>query len=899
MGMPKVWVFKDTTFFAKYKINNWAVAFDANGGTGEMPPVSHDEGIFMLPECKFTPPPNSHFIGWSLSATGEVIPAAFIDLIADTILYAKWAKDTFTITFYANGGTGTKNPVEVPYGEYTLPAVPYHYPGKKNIGWAYTPTGKYIDTETIFVDKDINLYAVYQSIYISFNANGGTGTMPTIELTDDKYYLPQCKFGVPAKNQEFVGWAYEKDGEVITTEYIEPDKDTTLYARWEVFYSVTLAQQDDTERIKTIVVHKSEDYKFTLPTETPFPLPDGYQLAGWSYEADGEIIAGKEIVLTEDIILYGICNCKVSLMSNGGIGDPQEFMVRKGHEFTLPEECPFTPQAKYRFLGWGETPTATGTIAGEVIVSKPVSYYAIWELYVVRVWFLPNGGIGRQFYYEVELGPYELPENTFFGTREPNIYLGWSYAWDGEVIKEKTVEITKETTFYARYRPVQVSFDKGIGSGEMATVSLTSYTYAWPEPEFTDPAGWYFKGWSLTPGGAIIVEETIYLTEDTTLYANYSPIPTTFYHYMPNGGIGEEFINQVGTYRNTPIYKAGVFQPPDDNHYMAGWYINDFGFVSNPPDIRFASTQTGHRYFYAVWREINCTVRFDPNGATGFMEDVVMRECDYTLPRCTFAPPEGYYFIGWSRTPDGEILPSPYHVIESQTLYARWQHYNQWIVWTLGEGTGDQMPTRYQNADTWLTIPGCPYTPPVGKIFSYWHISGLGNYGPGRQVKWARQGEHIATPIYVDYNHTITFDANGGVGEMDPVIIGDRMEFPLPECTFTPPVGKEFDRWTIYDDGSLVPDPLVVKSDITLKALWKVSIRTINFDSNGGFGYMEDLIVPVGTFISESPDCAFDPPDTPFEPVHFIGWGKSYGGPFISFPYQVMEDQTFYAMWGI
>ena len=63
--------------------------------------------------------------------------------------------------------------------------------------------------------------------------------------------------------------------------------------------------------------------------------------------------------------------------------------------------------------------------------------------------------------------------------------------------------------------------------------------------------------------------------------------------------------------------------------------------------------------------------------------------------------------------------------------------------------------------------------------------------------------------------HTISFDANGGSGTMDDVKIADGETYTLPECGFTAPEGKEFDKWD--QDGPTI----VVTSDITLKALWK------------------------------------------------------------------------------
>ena len=69
---------------------------------------------------------------------------------------------------------------------------------------------------------------------------------------------------------------------------------------------------------------------------------------------------------------------------------------------------------------------------------------------------------------------------------------------------------------------------------------------------------------------------------------------------------------------------------------------------------------------------------------------------------------------------------------------------------------------------------------------------------------------------------TISFDPNGGTGTMQPMKVKSGEEFELPECTFTPPEGKEFAGWlaangTVYPAGDIVSS---INSSV-LKATWK------------------------------------------------------------------------------
>ena len=84
-------------------------------------------------------------------------------------------------------------------------------------------------------------------------------------------------------------------------------------------------------------------------------------------------------------------------------------------------------------------------------------------------------------------------------------------------------------------------------------------------------------------------------------------------------------------------------------------------------------------------------------------------------------------------------------------------------------------------------------------------------------------GKLIVTATFAAKNlNTITFDPNGGTGTMQPMKVKSGEEFELPECTFTPPEGKEFAGWLAVD-GTVFPagDIAFSTTDSVLKATWK------------------------------------------------------------------------------
>ncbi|MBR5620524.1 MAG: Ig-like domain repeat protein [Clostridia bacterium] len=80
--------------------------------------------------------------------------------------------------------------------------------------------------------------------------------------------------------------------------------------------------------------------------------------------------------------------------------------------------------------------------------------------------------------------------------------------------------------------------------------------------------------------------------------------------------------------------------------------------------------------------------------------------------------------------------------------------------------------------------------------------------------------------VYTPNPQTVNFDPNGGEGEMESVNTTWGSKVTLPECAFTAPNGKEFDKWDAGDPG----DEIEVKSDLTVHAVWKEKPLTLTAD---------------------------------------------------------------------
>lgn len=74
--------------------------------------------------------------------------------------------------------------------------------------------------------------------------------------------------------------------------------------------------------------------------------------------------------------------------------------------------------------------------------------------------------------------------------------------------------------------------------------------------------------------------------------------------------------------------------------------------------------------------------------------------------------------------------------------------------------------------------------------------------------------------------YTVTFDANGGTGEMEAAT-GVSGEYTLPANGFTAPAGKRFKCWSVNGAEKAVGDKITVSANTTVKAVWETIVTAV------------------------------------------------------------------------
>jgi len=357
------------------------VSFDANGGTGVMYDVYVLKDSYYMPgECKFDAPEGKAFRIWTVNIQGlnaDVVNPVFIN--APTTFIAAWV-DLIPVTIDPNGAEGYED-VEYVLNSFTFKEIDDY--------WIWAPEGQafyawdldgveYQPGQTISVDKAITVKAVWKNYYtLSFDANGGTGTMDSIQ-TFGTVTVSQCGFTAPAgdpmvfKNWDLNGTAV-KAGETITIA-----ENTVLKAVWIPAYTVTFAANGGTGEMAP--VNASGDYE--LPECGFEPATEREAFIAWILPDGTAALPGTIIDVTGDMTVTAswLSANSVSVSANSyGTASADYKYALPGMTITLTA----TPNAGCDFVSWEVSPSTVKIVNDKFEMPEAdVTVKAIFKVHV-------------------------------------------------------------------------------------------------------------------------------------------------------------------------------------------------------------------------------------------------------------------------------------------------------------------------------------------------------------------------------------------------------------------------------------------------------------------------------------------------------------------------------------
>lgn len=683
---------KTITLYAVWSPIEYTLKLEANGGNFVDEKLSSVKGTysgnFALPDAKaFKAREGYTFLGWSTSASGESVlynggASVPVKLFTDGLaaagtvgtLYAVWAKNSYTVMFNANGGTGNMGDMTFTYGTaQNLSANAFTRTGYTFDGWATDPK----TTEKVYEDGEsvsnlskenggrVTLYAVwkantytiaYEDDGVNIASESGTfGSAITLKDPTRPGFI-------------FLGWYIGDDegtryrgsvsvGMLASAAGVANGETITLHAKWQAAegaLTVTIVHADESQQ--TIGVTSGKHL-----SKAEINVPKGYDYTYATYHIgseQGEVFKFKDPI-ANDMTLY-VANAEhitYNITLNYGYGDEVKLTVAYGQPLDSAKGWEETPvRIGYEFGGWynGET-----RMTGGSIVTGALTLPARWTANTYTVTFNPNGGSGEQttrtYHYGDAVAPIDAP------VRDGYTFEGWYY--NGKLWESGTTMPAENITLVAMWarRTFTVSFS--VGDGATGVADQTIY-FGFKATKPTDPvrSGYSFGGWMLN--------ESEYdfgtpVRDNITLTAKWLP-RTYSIDYVLGGGMNAS--SNPASY-NIESGTIVLADPAREGFIFLGWYDAEQN-GNRVTEIKAGST--GRITLYARWQANTYIVDFVLNGGTmKNTEQIVVAGGTVAFEEPTR---ENYLFMGWftdAACTQRYDFSTP--VTGDLTLYAKWR----------------------------------------------------------------------------------------------------------------------------------------------------------------------------------------------------------------------------------
>ena len=259
---------------------------------------------------------------------------------------------------------------------------------------------------------------------ISYNANGGTGTMPSDNVsTNGNATIKSNTFS--RVGYTFAGWTTKSDGtddgygwtnwsgtwKYDNGQYGINNNKLVLYARWNPkSYTINYNANGGSGTMSSSTVSSGSSVTIKNNAFTK----EGYTFAGWTTNSNGtddgyRWVEGWSGIWNYDNGQYGINNNKlvlyarwtsnkytISYNANGGSNAPSNQSKTYGNNISLSSSKPI--RTGYTFIGWNTSSNGSGTSysAGATYSNNAnVTLYAQWRINKVYIKLDANGGSVR------------------------------------------------------------------------------------------------------------------------------------------------------------------------------------------------------------------------------------------------------------------------------------------------------------------------------------------------------------------------------------------------------------------------------------------------------------------------------------------------------------------------
>lgn len=406
------------TLYAVWKANTYTITYNANGGSGAPSNQNYtyaSSGTITLSSTKPTKTGYT-FVKWNTKSDGSGTSynpgGTFNRYNSSTTLYAIWQINTYTVSYNANGGSGSPSSQTKTYGkDLTLSTTKPTRTGYTFQGWGTSASDTSVDYAaggTYKANAAITLYAIWKAntYTLTLNANGGSVSQSSFTLTYNSGNYYGINAWLPVRTgYTFLGWYTSASGgtQVYNASGMCTNEGTywkgntciyagnyTLYAHWQINqYTLTVKPNGGTWNGSGTASTFTQNYNTTV--SIPVPVWQGHTFTGWTLSGYGSMgtlgAAATTYTFKEgngsltakwDTNDYSVL---LDAYTNGGLFSDGAGVETISVEFqnkigTLPEPV----RKNYTFLGWFTSPTGGTRITGDYVVTGNVTFYAQYAI---------------------------------------------------------------------------------------------------------------------------------------------------------------------------------------------------------------------------------------------------------------------------------------------------------------------------------------------------------------------------------------------------------------------------------------------------------------------------------------------------------------------------------------
>ncbi len=514
---------KDVTVHAAFELNSFTVAFDANGGSGDMANMPFTWGTAQQMNKNAFELAGYAFSGWNTAADGSgtsyTDEASVRNLTTEhegvVTLYAQWVIPTYSVTVVNHhpelGTVKAEKTAGISEGEVVImtvtPKMGYHVSTA-----TYTPKGGtsedilnlaefylfVMPAEDVTVDFDFAI-STYTIVFFG-NSAEVTGKMDPIQLTyGEEIQLPLNQF---ARNgYTFAGWEYIDDddrtsviadGARVSNLTAQHGSRVLLVTRWNI-NSYTLTFDPNGGKWETSADPITETAAYQSSVISPDdPAREGYTFAGWKQTAptaSDETATFPVTMPANDLTFtaqWTINSYTLTFDANGGTFANNDSSIYTITGVYQSDITPPTLKARtsgtynYEFLGWDAA--VTSKMPGKNMIFK-----ARWS----------KSAAEHTIYFDTAGGTYVAPISAGYGTdlsqpsepkKEGYEFAGWEPAMPATMPD-------KDQTLRAVWTIKQYTITFDTDGGNVIDPITKDYGSAIVPP--TDPTreGYSFVGW--------------------------------------------------------------------------------------------------------------------------------------------------------------------------------------------------------------------------------------------------------------------------------------------------------------------------------------------------------------------------------------------------------------------